>query len=1254
MKRIILTVFFLLGLVGAINAQSSTGTLSGQISDPSGAVVPGATVKIVNLETNAISTVTTNDAGTFKVASLQPGPYQLIVEKDGFRTAQVDNVTVLTAQTVSSNVTLTVGAATETVEIKDETPLLNADSPTISTTIETKLIEDIPYPDRSALGAVTLAAGVTGDPQYPNGVQSENPGIFTALITPGGSLQISGARPGTGSILVDGSDNTLASTPRTGVSFSGETIREVTIQQNGLPAQYGRTGGGIINQSTRAGTKRFYFSGSWQHNEPKFQARTYASPTAPQKRQNQESFIASGPLSFLRFGEGGPSFYNGKGRSYFFVSYEPTQLTDVVFSRGRVPTPDELQGRFNNSLELLNPTILRTQGIEAALAAPRLPNLVYQFALNANGLPTGARRNASQYVQIAGNDLSRQLANNPVARYYLSFYPTPANGNKYTIFYRPDGLYDTDGTNAFLARGVISRDKRFSTRIDHRITDHDQLATRFSYVPVNGKRYNFLGPDSPAEPIFTDKTKSYNFIVSEIHSFGGTYVNEFRATFTRVNQLRTPIDASIDKDYGAAGGLYRATLGVGFPGIANLPGGQIGTQANNGAGKTFDHNLGIADDFSFSVGNHSLKMGGDTRFLGFDRLDTAGLYGGLYGFTPNLTAPSGGTGIGLASFVLGAISSFSYRPVATTFKYRWSYYAAYFQDDWKIRRNLTLNLGLRYNLELPRREKNNLQGSFDPNVTGTLNGLPVKGGFVFSGQNGRGRGIFPTNYLGFEPRVGIAYQPNSKITMRASYGLIHTPLTGLGLLVTPDLSAPSSSFTNGAGGASSAAYLNYITNPLTPTASTLPTTGPLFTFPDGINVPYVDQSNVVPYVQLYSASMQFQVTRDAVVEVAYSGQKGTHLFNTPLNFNLPSNDRIIQEIRNRSNFLAANLPRNPYFAGTNERSPTFYETLRPFQQFYNNAIDSNFDRRASSNYNALYLSFKQRLVKGTTMTASYSFSKSIDDFSSGFPETGQAAVVDSFAPGRTQNPENLKAERSVSTFDIPQKFSLGFTTDIPVGRGKYFNTDNKFVNAVFNGFSFSGTFSRQSGYPLQLYLGSFNGTNVSNVNGYFCSTAAPTVAVPNPPLCGLGQAVQDVFVRPNIVAGVPLVNPAWNRNNPLAAPYVNPAAFTIPGSLNNPEFGNAPRTLPYLRTLTAQFFDMTARRRFKLGGDKTKHFVEIRADVFNILNRRNLIFSTSNNRRSLYSGFANGQPTISPGFGLLEQSPETRGRTLRLGIKLAF
>lgn len=1252
MKRIIWTLALIVCVVFNAAAQTNSGVLTGEIKDSTGAVISGASIQITNLETNAVVTVETNEEGRYNVASLAPGNYQVTVEKTGFRKSLLASVAVLTAQTITANVALEIGTADETVEVRDESPLLTADSPILATTIENRLLDEIPFTDRSALGAVTLAAGVTGDPQYPNGVQSENVGIFTQPITPGGSLQVSGSRPGTSALLIDGADNSLASNPRTGVSFSGETAREVTVQQNGLSAQYGRTGGGILNQSTKGGTKNFFASASWQHNEPKFQAKTFGSPADPAKRQNQESFIVSGPVFFPRFGEGTPYLYNGKKRTFFFFSYEPTQLSDMVFSRGRVPTPDELAGRFNNSLEVLNQTVLSTQGIEAALAAPRTGGIAYRFNRNAQGFYIGRQLAATAAVAIPNNDLSAQLALNPTAQFYLSFFPRTSN--QYIQFYRADGLYDRDGTNAFLARGVDSRDERLNFRIDHLLTKNDQLAARFTYVPVNGTRYNFLGPDNPAQPIFSDKTNSSNFVLSETHVFGGSTINDFRVTYTRVNQQRIPVDVSIDKDYSVLGGLVPATLGVGFPNIANLVQ-TIGNQQNNGPGKTLDRNLGFSDDFSFVRGNHNIKIGGNVRFLGFDRLDTSGLYGGAYGFTPGLTAnpTRGNTGVGIATFILGAVSSFSYRPEAATFKYRWNYYAAYAQDDWKVGRNLTLNFGLRYNLETPRREADDRQGYFDPNVTGTLNGLPVQGGFVFSGQDGRNRSIFPTNYLGFEPRVGIAYQPFEKMTLRASYSLIHTPLTGLGLLVTPDLSSPSASSTGGNGGVQpgSVAYANYITNPIAPVTTRIPTTGPLFSFPSGVNLPYVDQSKDVPYVQLWSASLQYQISRSAVIEAAYSGQKGTHLFSPPLNLNIPTNERIVAAIRANANFNNASLT-NIYYPAIN--TETLYQSLRPYQQFYDNAIDSIYDRRASSTYHALYLTFKQRLTQGVTVTASYSFSKSIDDFSSGFPDTGTAAQVDSFAPARTQNPFDLKSERSVSTFDIPQKLSVGVTAQIPFGRGKALDFKNGILNNIFGGFTLSGIFTRQSGYPLQVYLGSFNNTNQSNVTGYFCSTPAPTTAVPNPVLCSSGNAVQDVFLRPNVVPGVPLINPNWDSSNPLAQPYINPAAFAIPGSPGNPQFGNTPRTLSSLRTPTAQSFDSSLRKRVKLFGEKSKHYIELRADVFNVLNRRNLILGIGNSRRSLFSGVSGGQFTSAAGFGFLEQADATRGRTLRLGIKVAF
>jgi hypothetical protein len=1246
LKKISLTSLILLSLVLMLKAQSSTGTLTGSITDSTNSLVAGADIQVVNVETNAVVTATTNEEGFYKISSLQPAKYRITIEKQGFRKTILENITVLTAQTVTANATLEIGSTNETVEVKNEAALLTSDSATLNTTVESETLKELPFPDRTALGAIFLAAGVQGDPQYAGGIQSETPGIFTQPTTPGGSLSVSGSRPGTSSILIDGSDITLTSYPRVGVTFSGNTQREITIQQNGLPAQYGRTGGGIINQSTRSGGNKFRGTLSWKHTDPFFQARRYNSTANPAYHQNQFAGVLSGPVFLPRFGEGTPYLYNGKERTFFFVSVEPLRQSDVQFSRARLVTPDELAGRFNNSLELLNQTILRNQGIEAALAAPRVAGLSYQFVLNSQGFSTGRQLATSQYVAIANNDLSRQLANNPVAQAIFRYLPSPSIPSQYYNYYRSDGLYASDGTNANVARGVVSDDNRFSFRIDHKLTKNDQIAFRYTYVPVTGVRFNYLGPDSPGDQLVADSVKSRNLTLTETHIFGTSRVNEFRASYTRANQFRGPNPAALSQDYGASLGLLPAARGQGFPTFGNFPGATTlgsGTQSN-GPGTSLDVNFSVADDFSLTSGNHNFKLGGETRFLQLNRQDTSGLFGGAYSFAPALTAnPSfGNTGIGLATFLLGSISGYTVKASDLTYHYRWHYYAAYFQDDWRIRRNLTLNLGLRYNLETPRTEKNNLQGSFDPNVTGTLNGLPVQGAFVFSGQNGRGRGLWKTNFKGFEPRLGMAYQPFSNITLRASYALIHTPLTGLGNNVIPDLNAPTASYANGNGGTNPAAYANYVTNPLSPPGASVSLIGPLFTFPSSVNLPYVDPSDKVPYVQLYSASIQYQIMKNAVVEAAYSGQRGVHLFSTPTNINIPSLSSIVQQIN-----LGGNFNGRPFTNRYTGQTESLYETLRPYQQFYNNAIDTAYDRRASSSYNALYLTFKQRLTAGLTTTMSYTWAKSIDDFSS---NSADAVTTDIFTYSRPQNPENLKPERSVSTFDIPHRFTIGYNYQLPIGDKNFLSFRKGFLNYIFSGISTSGIATIQAGFPLQIRLGSGTG-NQSTVNGYFFSTLAGGV-----PGSG-GMALQDYFIRPNIVPGVSLINPNWRSDPTGLLPgggYVNPAAFAVPGSVGNPQLGNAPRTLPYLRNPTSTTFDTSFTKNFKLGKDRARNF-KLRMDVINVLNKAVFVFPANNNG-GLFTSYNTTTRTFvtDARFGKLQASDTVRPRTFRFSLEFNF
>lgn len=367
MKFVLLTVLGLLAFSGDLYAQTNTGAITGEVTDASKAVVSGARVRVTNLATNLIQETTTTSAGVFTAPSLLPGTYRVTVEAQGFKTASLATVEVLTASTTSVTVALEVGQASETVQVLSETPLLTQDSAALSTTIENKLLRDIPFPERSALGAIMISAGVTGDPQYQGGIQSEAPGIFTQNVTPGGGTQMGGGRPGSGSILVDGSDISLSSLSRTGVTFSGDTVQEVTVQVNGIPAQYGRTGGGIINQSTKGGGSEYHGGLFFQHTDPGLQSWTHGTHEinrGPQKRQNYYSGFVGGPVNLPK-SVFGPLAYDGRQRTFFYVSVEPSRFFDQFFTPGRTLTPGDLAGDLNNTFDLIDQNILSTQGVEA-------------------------------------------------------------------------------------------------------------------------------------------------------------------------------------------------------------------------------------------------------------------------------------------------------------------------------------------------------------------------------------------------------------------------------------------------------------------------------------------------------------------------------------------------------------------------------------------------------------------------------------------------------------------------------------------------------------------------------------------------------------------------------------------------------------------------------------------------------------------------------------------------------------------------
>lgn len=1224
MKRLILWLAFAPPVVPLAWAQSAGGTITGVVTDPSGASVSAAKVQVKSLATNAGVVTMTSQTGSYTVPSLQPGEYAIAVTFSGFKTAKADSVEVRATQTTTQNFTLQIGEASESVSITADGPLVNPNSAAVTTTVQNNLLADLPFQDRSALSAILLTPGSQGDPQYNGGVQSEMPAIFTQAVTPGGSITVGGGRPGGGSILVDGSDVTSAGNPRAVITFSHDTVQEVSIQANGIPAQYGRTTSGIINQATRSGTNAFHASGEWSHTQPYLQTPFLGSAFGPTARYSSYAAAIGGPVII-------PKVYNGRNRTFFWASGEPQrQRLAIGASRTRLPTADELAGRFNNLYDFLDPT-LRTKDINAAIASPvRINSLRYHYNLNAQGFPAGSELAIPDRPVIPNNDLSRQLAQNPLAQKIIArLFPfTPGKDTTYIRWLRPDGLYDIDGNNAIFVRGVSSLDNRYSFKVHRLLSSNDHIAFRYSVAPVTGTRFDWGGPDDPGDPIIQDKITSYNTALSYNHIFGPSLTAEARVTYSRGDAFRGPNDAGIAKDWGPGLGLLPATSGVGFP--------QILGRGANGEGRTLDVNLGMGADFSWVRGAHSFKFGGDHRRIQLNRISYSGLTGGSYSFSGQVTPNVGGiAGIAdqLAGLMLGALNNYTFQRKQSNAYYRWRYTAAYFQDDWKVSKRLTLNLGLRWDVETPRTEKYDHQGWFDPTVSSTVNGKPVTGAYVWAGAGGRQRGLWPTNFTGFQPRVGVAYAAKNWMVWRASYSMLRAAITGYGNALYPDANVNASVINSAQGvGGVQPGPVNLITNPIGPLPPSRELSrDPIFFMNDTntFGFSYIPQNNAMPTVHRWNLGMQFLLHNNLSVEIGYDGSKGTHLYASPWPVNAAP-------LSITGPLVAAGLDfatQGPQFNSlgiTNSNGSiipaTRIASLRPYPNFFNQRFSADYDRSGNSSYHGLNLGVQKRFSAGLTFLASYSYSKSIDD--------GAPSGNDIFG---ITNLQTQRRERSVSNFDMTHKFRSSFSYELPFGKGKMLLSGATGVlDRLVSGFVLSGTATRQSGWPGVVYMGN---------SGWFESK--------------LGGAGNDGWtIRPDRIPGAPVIASNW-RDDPFRKTYFNPAAFAVPGSDAAPSPGNVSRTLGDGRSPTTTTLDIAAAKNIKLAREG-KVALQLRTDVFNILNHPPLFLNPNSRSRGIFEYLPNSRSfRVNPTATTMDpnntgQYGNYAGRMFRLGARLFF
>jgi hypothetical protein len=941
-----------------------------------------------------------------------------------------------------------------------------------------------------------------------------HPGAFV-FLAPGvtgntGDTQINGSQSRSKEILMDGIGST--SPESGGLMFTYppiEAISEFKLVSNNFSAEYGRTGGGFEVYTTRSGSNEYHGS-LWEYfRNDKLDARGFIARTRPVNRQNEFGAAFGGPVRL-------PG-YNGKNRTFFHFVYGGFRYRAGALNElASLPTEAMLRGDFSNvtrnnqRLVIYDPSTTRPDGAG------------------------GFTRDAFPGNIIPPNRFSE------VSKRWLALVPRPSNANQLNN-------YQVIGKNTF------DRDS-YSVKADHQFSESNRINV-FLYT----NEQSSIAPErypGALSPALNEERPARWIRLNHDLLFSATTINNFRAGYTREPQVWSRISAG--QGYLEQIGLAGVNPPDGVPPRVQFGDGMSAwADETKNTGEQVNNTLQVSDTVSHIRGKHTFKFGMDARWYQTNGADPANQQG-LFVFNSNETAmPTAAgrpvSGHSFASFLLGAVDNASYNGLFVVPGNRYRYFATFVQDDWKISRRLTLNLGLRHEIYFPRTEAHDNFSGLDPELPNPGAGGRL-GAVRFLGE-GPGRdnsrsSFADTYYKNFGPRFGFAFQAAEKTVLRGGYGIYFGPGNAtMGLrssqryifgfnaaptFTTPDVGVnPAFNWDNGL--PSTWARPPFI-DPTVQNGSDVRTIGP------GDGRP--------PYFQNFQFSIQQEVAPRLVVEAAYVGVKGTRLGTNLFSINqvdpsyLSLGPLLTQQVDSPAAIAAGIQKPYPTFRGT------VAQALRPYPQYL--AVDNNTNPNGNSTYHALQLKVDKRLSNGLTLLGSYTWSKNISD----------GDIAAGGGPGG-QTFYNRRLEKAISTNDIPHVAAISYTYELPFGPGKPFLSGGGVSAKIVGGWQFTGIHQYQSGRPVVL-------------------TANNTL----PLFSGV--------LRPDALTGVPKT---LDVNDPLADRWINPAAFAIPTGLR---LGTAARSYTDLRSdgFMNESFGLIKRTPLT-----EKVNLTFRAEFFNAFNR---------------------------------------------------
>jgi hypothetical protein len=1141
-------------------AQAGRGSISGTVTDPSGAVVSGAKVTLSNHATGLTQHAVTAAAGQYTFISLNPGQYQVTAIQKGFETTSENNIAVTIDQVTLVNIALRIGAASEVVNVNEAVDLVEPSNSTVGQLISAETIDRVPLLTRNVFDLIQLSAGVTPANGAPNSsssfaienISSGRPGVDVSSYT------INGAIVGSVYYMVDGSpigiaeNNAAAIIPALDVPEDG--VEETRVETQNTPASYQSGGAGVISLVTKSGTNAFHGDAFGVFRPDVLAANEYFN-----KQSELTGGTANTPPSFHRYQEGaaigGPILHN---KLFFFGDYEATQEERFDGSNYfNVPTTAERTGDFSaDGFTIYNPLV---------------PD-------NANGT-----RQA-----FANNTVTNP---NPIALKFLSEFP---KCNVSNVSGAPCDQQSDDLTYNYFAPGLDpSTAQRFDVRMDWTKSEKQRIFGRFSFDRLFTSTFNAFGNMWDLN-YAQNVTNGRNALIADDYTLSPTAVLQLRYSFTRhyENQGGDP----------AQNGFDITTLG--FPAslaaqeVYKLLPFVIFNDSGSGIGGTADYNTfqyaSENNDASAALtklwGKHEISTGFEymKRFLNVGQPPAPS---GSYLFDISATDQTTNTAIGgsdFASFLVGmgtapGSESGDYPNFTKDLFAAESspYYAAFFEDTFRPSKSITITAGLRWDLFGGKTERHNRFEYFNPSVTNTVSGVSYTGAEIYSSPSNRSP--FSPNYTNFGPRLGLSWQTSPHMVFRGGAGFYYGPSAQMvgGTALDSDGYSSQSTWNatawnqdpntiawdcaanqNLCGGSGNSTMITSISNPF-PNGVV-----PLISAPSGLannlgtSVNTMLHSQRTPTTYNFNFGWDYEFPNQVVLSAGYVGSRGLFLpfsavdlnqldlatigkyQSAILNSNVPNQWASIQPATN-ANYGAATVP--------------LWVSLQEFPQFGNgsfgggNGVNVHGYPGGDSDYSSLQAKLQKRLSHHFTSLASFTWAKLMTD--DGNPPLGFVGSHN----GSPQDWKNISLEHSISPQDVKFQFTGDVSYDLPIGTGRAIN-----LNRVGNSF-----------------LGGWTGNAI-----VYLSTGVP-IATP-----GVGAGTAYFNQRPNLTC-----NPGQGAPHTVST-WFNPNCFAIPSS----PFvaGNAPAYLSSVRTMGAKDVDLSLYKNFSIGKEKDLRF-EISS--YNIANR---------------------------------------------------